>query len=212
MSFPYSDDFNRSDEELGASADWTERTGDHDVVSNQVENQTAARTSSNIASSIVTGADYWVEAVLNFEATGGGSFLGISGRRTDAGADENTAYYAYLRASANTIYIYEVANGSHTLLDSASTTINTATDYTVRLNMDGEDISADLDASVGIVSQPDSIITGSGDAGLIMADTGAVANCSWDSFALDTLAAPGVGGKSNPLYGPLGGPLYGPIG
>lgn len=184
----FTDDFNRANEELGASSDWTERRGDGEIVSNQVENQDAAEQVHHIGTTPITGADYYVEAVINYEATGGGGFLGVIGRRVNNGATDSDMYIGYVRASVSTAYAYYYTGGSFTLIDSGAVTINTATDYTIRLNMNGTTISVDID-TVEIASGTNASLSASGDAGLTLAATGAVAGVSWDNFVVDTLAA-----------------------
>jgi len=183
----FADNFNRADESLGASADWTERAGDHNVVSNRVQNNTAVRTLSHIGTGPISGADYYVKCTVNLASSG--SFVGAGGRRTNGTGTESTYYACYVRQSANTAYIYYVNDGTHNLIDSAAFTLSLSTDYVLQLNINGTTISLDIDATTDVCTGTDSNISGSGDACMQMAGSGAATTNIWDDFEVDTLAA-----------------------
>lgn len=220
MANLFSDDFNRANEELGASADWTERGPagdvDYDVVSNQVNTVVAKAADdavcAHIDSSYITTADYTVEVEAN--SSGGGLFYGPVGRRVDYSTNDSDGYFAlrFENGGSDDYRLYKRVSGSWTQLGSSYSAAITGTE-TLKLEMDGSDISAYLDGTLRIGPITDTALTASGDCGISDATGGSDhSGAVWDNFTADDLVVGGATGKSNPLYGPLGGPLFGAIG
>lgn len=200
MATIFSDDFNRGNEELGASADWTERGGagvDFNLVSNEIEHIAAG---ANIFEDVGYNnsgtygtADYEVSAEV--KQPSGNPQPGVIGRRVNDGATSSDYYGIILKQSGNEVNLTKRLSESQTeIVNDTTVTINADTFYTLRMRMSGTTISGFLD-EVEIVGSPhtDSDIAAAGDAGLMMSNSdGAI----WDDFLAATLVA----AAGNPWY------------
>lgn len=214
MAELFSDDFNRANEELDASADWTERGGtiDLDIVSNQVDTTTNpnAEATAYISSSYITTADYRVTCDINRNTSTNSEGLCI--RRVNYGSDRSSCYNILINATVMSIWEWLGGSGWSQIGSNQTITMNTNTFYTCYIEVDGSDITVDFDSgAVNYGPQTDTTLTASGDCGFQLGESGA-GSFSWDNFVVDDLVAGGATGKSNPLFGPLGGPLAGALG
>lgn len=213
MAVLFSDDFNRANESLDASADWTERKGNYELVSNMATlSGVGAWGPALVAhcnSSDITTADYSVQADCN--RNGASSWMGVAGRRVDYSTDDSDLYCVIGSSTDGEWRLYKQVSATWTQLDSYAATIADATFYTVKLEMNGTTIKGYIDGTERL-SATDSSLSASGDAGISNYESGVGTGYQFDNFTADTLAAGGATGKSNPLFGPLGGPLAGAIG
>lgn len=199
MANLFSDNFNRANEELGASADWTERypagDGDYDIVSNQVHTVVAKAASevvcAYISSSYITTADYSVQVEANSSA--GGLFYGVMGRRVNFGTNDSDGYFVsrYENGASDDYRLYKRAAGAWTQLGTSYVAAITGTE-TLKLEMNGTAIKAFLDGTER-VSVTDTTFSASGDCG-ITDTTGGTPHegVVWDNFTADDFT---VGGR-----------------
>lgn len=201
MANLFSDDFNRSNEELGASADWTERYGDYDIVSNEVQtisSGTSFAIVAHIASSHITTADYSVQAECS--RNGGISWFGVCGRRVDYSTSDSDLYTCIGNSSLGAWRLYKRVSGSWTQLDTYAATIASATYYTVKLVMNGTAISVDIDATERLTAT-DSALSASGDAGLCNGSGINATTYLFDDFTVDDFGVAGAGSHLLTLLG-----------
>lgn len=194
MANLFSDDFNRANEELGASSDWTERgpSGDvdYDIVSNQVSTVVAKAASDAICAHIsttpITTADYSVQ--VEADGSGGGQFYGPVGRRANNGANDSDGYFALRHNTTTDDYrLYKRVSGSWTQLGSSYTAAIPGNE-TLKLEMNGSTIKAFLDGTERH-SQTDTSLSASGDCGISDATGGTDhSGVVWDNFTADDLA------------------------
>ena len=181
MSWPITDNFNRADADvLGAMSDgvhnWTELTGDIDIVANKAKagggangNQLALVTEAH------TETDYYVQA-LCFGASNADS--GVAARCTDI---DN---FYVLRQYNATLELYKDVGGAYTLLASWAKTVGW---HTVKLEVNGTTLNCYYDGVLQTWSPgTDSSLT-SGKPG-IRSYFGT--DPSWDDFVADLLGAP----------------------
>jgi hypothetical protein len=134
-----SDDFNRSNEELGTSANWTEDDGDWEVVSNQVRQATAAGAyyKARWTGTSLAGNDNYCELdIVDIQAA---SAIGPGARLT---SDSNVSGYAGMGWSGDAWYLIDLTAGGENVLGtygtpSASTELEVqAEGTTIRLMID----------------------------------------------------------------------------
>lgn len=199
MANLFFDDFNRPDEDLGASADWTERYGDYGVVSNQAELVSevgSAQRAAYILSSYVTTADYSVTSNLDKGTATGFQYIGVCGRRVNYSTSDSDMY-ALLYSDTDDFVLYKRVSGSWTLIQRYTVTLTDNTSYKFELKMDGTTIEGYLD-DVLRVSGTDSSLSASGDAGLQNGTDGSVnSGRSWNDFSVDDLTVGGVTGSGS---------------
>ena len=193
MANLFFDDFNRANEGIDASADWTERYGDWSIVSNLVELDGvlgSGQRVAHIASSKITTADYEVTLDTDRGTGVGYQYIGICGRRVDFSTTDSDMYVCLWSLTDNFV-VYKRVSGSWTLIQRYTVTLTTNTVYEFRLKMNGTTIEGYLDGTLR-ASGTDSALSASGDAGL-SAGTDGTANDgrSWDNFSVDDLVAGG---------------------
>lgn len=186
----FSDDFNRANESLDASADWTERDGNYQIVSNYAELTGSGGTNrcAHIASSHVTTADYSVTSNLDKGTAILYGYHGICGRRVDYSTADSDMY-VMIYSPSDDLKLYKRISGSWTQLDTYSVTLTNNTSYKFELKMNGTTIEGYLD-DVLRLSATDSSLTASGDAGIQNGtDSSADAGRRWNDFSVDTIGA-----------------------
>lgn len=185
------DDFERPNESLDASANWTERNGDWEVVSNQAGCPT---TSANDAcakydNTGLSSADYYVQAVVTPPSATNSLYFGVVGRQADYSTSDSDGYMVFIRATSNTVYLYKQVSNSYTLLDSASVGTINASPYTVKLSMDGSSLEGFFEGT-SYVTATDTDLTAKGHGGMLTANAGIALR--WDDYEQDNLAAGGT--------------------
>jgi hypothetical protein len=171
--------FNKANADtLGPDLSWTEDASDFDVVSNKAQDAGSAVTHAWArADSDLDSDDHYVEAVLNTSAND--SFHGLMCRKDSTTA--NTYYLFQLDAGSNLIRVFKRVSGSFTSLANLAATINTSTNYTVRMEVSGSDIECFVDGgSIGTTS--DATITGNTRCGLVGFYVTGGTVCTWDDF------------------------------
>ena len=169
MATILSDDFNRANEELGASANWTERGGDFEIVSNEVflqDNSGGGWTVAYDSGSTYSSADYTVACDTKLVTGGGGGYLGVVGRRVNYSTDDSDGYFASIRPSSGRVRLWSRVSGVATSIATTDAeTINYDTFYTIKLDMNGTTIKEFIDGSE-ILSATSSSISAAGDGGI----------------------------------------------
>jgi hypothetical protein len=125
MANVFSDNFNRSNEELGASANWTERAGDFEIVTNAAEmiSRSAGEIDVGYYSTTVGTADYEVSSDL-VNVTSITDWFGVCGRRVDYSTADSDMYTALAnRDATNTFYTHKRVSGSWTQLSNPNVTL-----------------------------------------------------------------------------------------
>jgi len=190
----FTDLFDRLNEGLGISTDWTERQGNYDIVGNEVTLGAAGGTErcAHIDSSYITTADYSV--ISNVEiSTSGFQYHGLCGRRVDFSTDDSDMY-VLLYSNTGNLQLIKRISGEWTGLDVYVTALSAATPYKLELKMTGTIIEGYLD-DVLRLSADDPDLTASGDAGLQNGTDGGIATGRvWIDFYVNAEAV--VGGVS----------------
>lgn len=181
------DDFNRADSSnLGSN--WTKRTDagtDFQIVSNQLKLTSSDNSSSALSTYTtqgISGADYSVQADIQYPTSSQTNWLGIIGRGSVYGTADSQGYYAFANRANQKIYMYKRQNGSWTQLASYSTTISVGSTYTMTLTMSGSTLFLSWNG-VQVASAVSTTFTSSGFAGLTIGnpnETGYI----WDNFAI----------------------------
>jgi len=186
----FSDDFNRADADL-LGGNWVERgdgSFDVDIVTNRAELISAASNEGFVYNTTALGtADYTVQSVVNFPA--GAGHRGVAGRRVNSSANDSDGYAAFIVEADDTIYLYKRVSGTWTQLGSFAVTILAATDYTVKLSMQGTTIKQFLNG-VERISVTDSALSAAGDAALVTGGAG-VLGARWDDFLVEDFGTAG---------------------
>ncbi len=168
--------------------DWVEVAGDLDIVSS------TGRTGSSVnmvgrANSNLSTDDHYAQADLVISAVDTGTPAGGTLiRRTSA----NQAGYGIRITEADVLEIQEfTTGGSPSVLASSACTIAVATTYTVKIEMSGSDLTADVTGgSTCSDTASDATITGNVQTGLRGRNNSAVEYIQWDNFeAADVSAA-----------------------
>jgi len=183
------DDFNRGDESLDASASWIERKGDWEVINSEAGMPTTSANQSvaKFDNAGLSSADYYVQAFVIPPTSSDASFSGIVARQADYSTDGSDGYFGWLRASVNIAYLYKVVSGSFTLLDSGAVTIDSG-GHTVYLEVDGTSITQKVDGTT-YASATDSSISAKGNGGLSL--NNASTTYRWDDYEQGDLGAVG---------------------
>lgn len=148
------DNFNRGDEELGASADWDEVVGDGEVISNQVGLGATTGNSSFRNVNSLSGTDMYTQ--IDY-VTGGNNSSFIGGSVRYAAAAQT--YYDGRVNQADASRIIKTITGSRTTL--ANGTANPGPGTTIKLEIVDDDLELFQDAgSVLTVADDTSITTG----------------------------------------------------
>jgi hypothetical protein len=179
------DDFNRSNESLDASANWTERKGDWEVISNEAGMPTTSANQSvaKFDNSGLSSADYYIQALVIPPTDTDAAFSGIVARQADYSTDGSDGYFGWLRASINTVYLYKVVSEGFTLLDSGAVTIDSG-GHTVYLEVNGTSITLKVDGTT-YATATDSSISAKGNGGLSV--NNASTTYRWDDYEQDSL-------------------------
>jgi hypothetical protein len=185
-----SDDFNRADESLDAGS-WVERNGSNwSVVSNRatcpagvIPTNLARRSVSDYAT-----ADYKVSAVCGQDS--GNPRPGVAGRAVANGSDDDY-YWARIRPSADAFEFGYRSGGSMVTLASGAIALDFATDYTVRLEMEGTTIRMFVDDTQVGGDQTDSTLSAAGVGGLHLSNGDN--DFGWDNFLVEDFAGAGGG-------------------
>jgi hypothetical protein len=134
-------------------------------------------------------ADYSVSAdIAKLSGTGTSLVMAVCGRINSA-SDE--FYFVQYTHSALNIRMYKRAAGNTTQLGTAYTITLTSTPVNLKLVLNGDQISAELDGTTIIGPVTDTAITAAGYAGIRLNDTrtSGVDGGSLDNFSADTLGA-----------------------
>ncbi len=177
------DDFNRADSDsLGAN--WTERQGDWDIVSNHLKNITSAGT-ANVAhhNTALSSADYFVQALVNVDTNT--QHRGVCARQADFSTADSDLYAALLTGSGADYDFYKRVSGSWTKLDDQSQAHSELTDYTIKIQSNGTDHSSWFEGSLKTDAVSDSAISAAGKAGFVV---GTRMLDRWDDFIAEDLA------------------------
>lgn len=176
------DDFNRADENLEASANWTGSigypAGNIAVVSNQVR-MLGDYEFSMVAHNDTRANDQWAE--LEFVSVNATDtyFAGPAVRVSDGVSGAN-GYIALYGAAASEIYVAEIDNGSLTTLQTYTSSALSPGDV-LRISISGTTITT----SVNGVDKSPTVASGgafsSGDAG-VFGSTGGGGSVTWDNF------------------------------
>ena len=186
----FSDSFNRADSDT-IGADWTERTANGDnyqIVSNKLKLTSNAGTgTAHVAytSTGISGADYNVQATINYPTTGDtNNWMGVVGRGAVYGTSDTNGYYVLASLSEGNVRLYKRISGSWIQLGSTiSETINTGTSNNIRLSMNGTAIKAYWNDTM-IISVTDSTYSAQGYAGVSYGAGGTDVNNTWDNFVI----------------------------
>ncbi len=182
MATLFSDDFNRSNSTtLGGN--WSEASGDWSITSNKLTTASSGGLAVNTTS--LSTADYKVKAVCQSPGDSGGS--GLIARY----ADSSNYYLAQLSYESNDVQIYKNVSG-FTLLSSNGLTLNSATDYDVRFEVEGTALRLYVDDAL-ITDTTDSALSAEGDFGARRGGGGD--SQTWDDFVVEDFAAGGGGGE-----------------
>ena len=155
-----SDDFNRGNEELGASANWTEVNGDLEVISNEV-GPGATGSAFNARFGTVLSSDEQFAEIDFTTAANGSSFVGPATRFAAAAE----TFYFYRQTEGGAISLVRRVTGSNTT--DASDTNAITLPVTVRGKVDGSDLLDLLIDTVSKLTFTDNTITGNLRTGLI---------------------------------------------
>ena len=170
MALLFSDDFNRSDEELGASDDWTERGDvDWEIDTNTAEVKglvTVGFSTAHTDASISADADYDVKCDWDYNSGAENKSIGVCARRVDLDANDSDLYMALMQVTGEGVFIQKRVAGSTTNLKSVAVVIDPEVVHSIELTMSGETLTLFLDdVEEGTVD--DSSLTAKGDAGII---------------------------------------------
>jgi hypothetical protein len=147
------DNFNRSNEDLETSANWTEDQGDWEIISNQVEMVNVGGEGQNSyfkarwAGAALAGNDNYCELVVSVD---GSVTIGASVRNS---ADTDVDCYAGMGWSGDTWYLLDLNNGVENVLGtwgspSGGETVRVeAEGTTIRLLIDGTQRVSTTDSS-----------------------------------------------------------------
>lgn len=140
------DDFNRADEPLDDSVSWENRKGAWEVTGGEAGQPTTSINQSvaKFDNSGLSSADYFAQTKCISPTSTSGVYFGVIARQANYSTDDSDGYFGWIRASANTAYLYKRVSGSTILLDSGAVTINGSTPYLVRL----ETLNIDSDVSI----------------------------------------------------------------
>ena len=157
----YTDDFNRSNEELGDSANWTEVAGDWEVISNEVGIGASGHYQARFEQDLSSDDHY---AQIDITTWGGSSGTGAHiDPVARFAAALWTGYSAITRRSDNEINVYKIVSGSYTTL--TATGITFSLPDTIKIEADGSSIKSYFNG-VEKSDDTDATITGNTRTGL----------------------------------------------
>lgn len=192
MANIFSDNFNRADSgSLGGN--WTENYGDFQINSNALKN--ANNTDQDNYAAVSSGfspssADYTVQSVVTISNVGGSNTaIGIWGRG-DGASDFEYILRLNQNGGSGQLELYKFIDDATYayLLGTYSTTVSTATAYTIKLEMNGTTIKGYL-AGTERISVTDSSLTLAGAVGVGAYNNGTKAanHQVWDDFTADDI-------------------------
>lgn len=186
MSVIFSDSFDRADStDLGA--DWVERQGDVQIVSNRVQlASTASTINCHHSGGPYSTADYAVQATLNFGTTG--PQAGVMARRVNNGVSDSDYYGLYLHSGSGKLRILRRSGGSDTLIGGVNFTVSAGVDYVLRLEVIGSTLVGKVDG-VEYLRFEDSTLTAPGDAGIFSRGGTIYLDTSWDDFLVEEISS-----------------------
>lgn len=159
------DDFNRANEQLDASANWDiDGWANLDVSSNVVVADAGSQYSYGLWVGDTLDNDQWAEADISaLDGTGGEA--GVLVRGTVTGGTNSTTAYALMLSDGGQVWLYEYTGGSRaSLASTASGYFDDTVAHTARIEVVGTTITGYVDG-VEAVTQTDATIT-SGAAGI----------------------------------------------
>ena len=131
------DDFNRGNEELGVSADWTELTGDFEVVSNEVKQLNALDAEARNDNSLSSDDHY---SQLDFTANGdSGTLVRLT--------DTNNWLLGFALPTANQLKLFKRVGGGFTELG-VTQSFTHAAPFTLKTEIDGTSLSMFIDGTL----------------------------------------------------------------
>lgn len=191
MTVLFTDPFDRSNESLDASANWTERhdgSGDLAIVSNKVElgGSGSDLALGHTADSIPTSANYKAYVTINWEGEVNSHYLCAFVRRVDDGVSDSNFYGMFVTTDGSDgAYLYLRDSGGWTLIDSdTALSINLTQDYVVTVEADGSTISGDVDGAYNC-SGTNTTLTAAGDAGIATGTGQPGTGVTWDDFNIE---------------------------
>ena len=199
---PFTDDFNRANEDLEVSANWTlvdGVAGGAKVTSNVLEVASTQSVGSYHCPDQGT-PDHYAQAAFN---SAGFSFIGI--RLTDGNNFLGLRY----NSATGRWEMYKRVGGSLTQLGLFAPSLTPGDIGYIEADS-SDNITVKVNGTVRIGPILETFNNTETRQGVIPRS---ILQSNWlDDFEAGSLAVGGVIGKSNPLWGPLGGPLAGPIG
>jgi hypothetical protein len=189
----FSDAFTRADQPLESSADWTERNegaASFDVVSNEVEILVGSTNivSYHIPPASITTANYSVSADMINPSTAGANWHGIFGRGADYSTADFDGYVAFNKGTYDDITLHKRESNGWTQLDIANNVITDDTWFNLKLIMDGENISVELDGTPVCSYSDIGGFSYSGYAGLCNGTAASGYGQKYDNFSVDDLS------------------------
>ena len=150
-----SDTFDRANS-TSLGADWTEDSGDWEIVSNNVSQATTGNSYRKLrwTGAAMDSSDYSVEVIARSSA----SNYGIGPAARCAGSSAVT-YYAYLMFGGDAAYLGEITAGGENILDTGSA-ITANTNYTLRLEVEGSAIRGYLNGVLDVSATDASLSSG----------------------------------------------------
>lgn len=136
------DTFDRANS-TSLGADWTEATGDWEIVSNALElvnNATPDNYKLLWAGSALASNDYYVECDLTTATSAGDEGMGPGARLASGTGDANSDGYGVIVYAGDFSYLVRVTNSADTVLATGAAT-STNTNYVTRLICNGTAIS-----------------------------------------------------------------------
>lgn len=198
----FSDNFNRANEDLDVSADWTDDTTpglDYKIVSNEVRVITAnASQLSAWVNSVSTRTNMIVAATIRLGTNQPAG--GVVGRRTAAG----TYYSAELSQVGRVLQIRLLSAGVSSLLVGGSVVHDVGTNYLITFTVNGTSLSAT--SVLDSVSTTNSSITAAGSGGIILYSANAIDTVFADTFSISDVIVPAPA-LPTPTLPVAGGPL-----
>jgi hypothetical protein len=163
-----SDAFTRADSD-SLGADWTERAGDWDIVSNRMQKVTGTAT-ANVAyhNTQLSSANYYVQVIANLAATG--QHRGPCARRVDFSTADSGLYAPLLTSSGTDYDFYKRVSGTWTNLNNQLATYTTGVDYTLKIEVDGSTMKSYFNGTLKS-NFTDSSLTAIGFAGVVEGTT-----------------------------------------
>jgi hypothetical protein len=198
--------FDQTDSDiLGPDLTWAEVSGnDYETITNQCEDKANGKWGSARAESSLSGADHYALADVTYEQLAGpedAELGGVAVRYQTADTTTETFYGGGGDPLSAQDKIQEVTAGSHVNLATQSHTGLGNSTQTVKLEIDGSDLT--LTVGLSTLNASDASITGNLRAGIFgfMRGAGAPANHKWDDFEAADLPAGGLAHSRGVIIG-----------